>query len=181
MVGGMWPAMTNGVILLAVISLEMNSAPWRAVNDGVMGGLSSGGVEQQGRNIVFRGDLSLENNGGFASVRRLVRGDLAGADRVRLKVRGDGRSYQFRIRQDEHFDGIAWRSMLPTNGEWQTVELAFDDFEPVFRGRTVREAGPVIPGRIRQVGFMLADKAAGPFELEIAAIDFLSGETGSGQ
>lgn len=166
---------------MAVISLQMNPAPWRPVNDGVMGGISTGAMRQHGDVIVFQGELSLENNGGFASARRLIEADLAGTDRVRLVVRGDGRTYQFRIRQDEHFDGVAWRAMLPTTGEWQTVELPFAEFVPVFRGRTVSAAGPVIPGRIRQVGFMLADKASGPFELRIRSIEFLSGETGPGQ
>ena len=43
---------------------------WQVVNDGVMGGVSEGTFEITDRNtLAFVGTLSLENNGGFASVR----------------------------------------------------------------------------------------------------------------
>jgi NADH dehydrogenase [ubiquinone] 1 alpha subcomplex assembly factor 1 len=98
--------------------------------------------------------------------------DLSKAAGVRLDVRGDGRTYQFRVRQDDRFDGVAWRAEFSTSSEWQTVELAFDEFVPVFRGRRVPDAGPVVPATIRQIGFMLADKTPGPFKLEIRSIEF---------
>lgn len=154
-----------------VLNMDMN--PWRAINDGVMGGVSSGRMVQSGEALRFEGELSLENNGGFASVRRLVDDDLAKATGVKLQVRGDGRTYQFRLRQDGRFDGVAWREEFVTSGDWQTVELSFDQFVPVFRGRSVPQAGPVVPSAIRQIGFMLADKTPGPFTLEIRSIEFL--------
>ena len=155
-----------------LLMLTLNLQPWQAVNDGVMGGVSTGRMVAGNDGLRFEGDLSLENNGGFASVRRLLAEDLAGSTRVRLQVRGDGRDYQFRIRQDNGFDGVAWRHVFSTNESWQTVELPFEDFEPVFRGRPVPQAGPVDASRIRQIGFLIADKNPGPFELEIRAIEF---------
>jgi monofunctional biosynthetic peptidoglycan transglycosylase len=157
----------------------MESNAWRSINDGVMGGLSSGGIVQIDEGLRFTGELSLENNGGFSSARRLVEQDLSGATGVRLEVRGDGREYQFRIRQNNRFDGVAWRAMFPTNDEWQVVEIALDEFIPVFRGRVVSEAGPVIPSEIQQIGFLLSDKNAGWFELDIRRIEFLGAQPGS--
>jgi len=160
-----------GTIMMAVI-LDMSPSPWQAINDGVMGGISSGRMEQSGDILRFEGTLSLENNGGFASVRRPIGEDLSNATGVKLQVRGDGRTYQFRMRQDDRFDGIAWRAEFSTSGDWQTVDLSFNEFIPVFRGRRVPEAGPVVPAAIRQIGFMLADKVPGPFALEIRSITF---------
>ena len=154
-------------------SFEMDARSWRSVNDWVMGGLSSGGMIQVGETLVFTGELSLENNGGFSSVRSLVDQDLSGADRVRIKVRGDGREYQFRIRQNNNFDGVAWRATFSTGDDWRDIEIPLDQFIPVFRGRTVAQAGPVVPSDIRQIGFLLADYNAGPFKLEIGEIVFL--------
>jgi hypothetical protein len=154
------------------INLEMSPGPWQAVNDGVMGGVSSGRMVAAEESLRFEGVLSLENNGGFASVRRVIDADLSAAGRVRLHLRGDGRTYQFRLRLDERWDGVAWRAEFPTSGEWQTVELSFDEFAPVFRGRRVPDAGPVVPANIRQIGFMVADKTAGPFALDIRVIEF---------
>jgi monofunctional biosynthetic peptidoglycan transglycosylase len=166
------PVMT-GVMILAVL-LEMTLAPWAAVNDGVMGGLSTGRMVETETGLRFQGVLSLENNGGFASVRRAVDQDLSAATGVRIRLRGDGRSYQFRVRQDSGFDGVAWRARFVTTGDWQTVELSLADFEPVYRGRPVPDAGPLSPAKIRQLGFMLADKKPGSFQLDIRSIEFLA-------
>ena len=42
---------------------------WRALNDGVMGGRSIGLVEYDRTSMTWAGTVSLENNGGFSSVR----------------------------------------------------------------------------------------------------------------
>ncbi len=160
------------VLMQVILSLPMESEPWQAINDGVMGGLSAGRMAPSEAGLRFEGELSLENNGGFASVRRSLDGEIAQATGVRIALRGDGRRYQFRLRQDERYDGVAWRAEFSTNGDWQTVDLSFADFEPVFRGRRVPDAGPVIPARIRQIGFMVADRKAGPFALEIQSVEF---------
>ena len=165
--------MLMGLALMLSVSFDMEAASWRSVNDGVMGGLSSGGIVRDGEHLVFTGDLSLENNGGFSSVRRTVDRDLSGASKVRIQVRGDGRTYQFRIRHNNRFDGVAWRAPFATNGEWQTIEIALNRFAPVFRGRSVAGAGPVVPSDIQQIGFLLADKNAGRFRLEIRRIEFI--------
>ena len=171
--------MLTGLLMSALMtasSLDMGVEPWRSINDGVMGGLSAGGMMQADEGLRFTGKLSLENNGGFSSVRRLVDADLSQADRVRLEVRGDGREYQFRIRQDNRFDGVAWRAMFFAGDQWQTVEIPLSEFVPVFRGRLVKSAGSVDASRIKQVGFLLADKNPGSFELEIRNIEFLGGQ-----
>ena len=172
--------MQMNLALMTTKSFNMEASAWRSINDGVMGGLSAGGMMQSDEGLRFTGELSLENNGGFSSVRRPVEHDLSGATSVRLEVRGDGREYQFRIRQDSQFDGVAWRAMFATTDEWQTIEIALSKFIPVFRGRTVAEAGPVIASDIQQIGFLLADKAAGRFTLEIRRIEFHGGEQESG-
>lgn len=165
--------MLTGLILMSSVNFVMEARSWRPVNDGVMGGISSGGMIQDGDKLVFSGELSLENNGGFASVRRFVDQDLSGASKVRIEVRGDGREYQFRIRQSKRSDAVAWRAMFFAKDDWQTIEIALNQFVPVFRGRMVARAGPVVPSDIQQIGFLLADKNAGPFELEIRQIAFI--------
>ncbi len=168
--------MLMSIALMATIKLDMQIDPWRSINDGVMGGLSAGGMVQSEEGLKFTGRLSLENNGGFSSVRRLVEQDLSSATRVRLEVRGDGRDYQFRIRQSTRFDGVAWSAAFSTNDDWVSIEIALDEFIPVFRGRTVTQAGPVVPSEIQQIGFLLADKNPGRFELEIRRVEFLGQE-----
>ena len=143
---------------------------WFIVNDGVMGGRSRSNlrVTDEGTGL-FAGVLSLENGGGFASV-RLVMGstDLSRYAGLELEVRGDGRMYQLRLRTDDRFDGVAYRALFDTReGEWLTVHLPFDDFQPVFRGQVLEDRDPLDPAAVHQVALMLADKQAGPFSLEV--------------
>jgi NADH dehydrogenase [ubiquinone] 1 alpha subcomplex assembly factor 1 len=168
-------------MLMTSSVLELDATRWWSINDGVMGGVSAGRMVQLDDGLRFRGVLSLENNGGFSSVRHPVTGDLSGVTHVRLEVRGDGREYQFRIRQNGGFDGIAWRAVFSAPAEWRTVDLPLDSFTPVFRGRVVPGAGPVIAANIQQIGFLLADGAPGAFELDIRHIAFVDlSNNGSG-
>jgi hypothetical protein len=144
--------------------------PWFVVNDGVMGGRSSSTLRPGDPGVaVFEGYLSLENNGGFASVRVEVPGRaLAGASRVALRVRGDGNRYELRLRPGGRMDGVAFRSGFETvEGEWVVVELPIASFEPTFRGYRPRMRGPLDPSEIGQIGIMRTDKEEGAFRLEV--------------
>jgi len=143
---------------------------WYVINDRVMGGVSSSNIRHTGRGTgVFAGVLSLENNGGFASVRIDVgRCDLSMFTGLEIRVLGDGRTYQLRLRTDDLIDGIAYRANFGTRtGEWLTTRIPFDQFLPTYRGRVLSDQPPLDTARIRQVGFLLADKTPGPFSLEI--------------
>ena len=149
---------------------EEEDGRWRVVNDGVMGGLSQSGLEiTSAARAVFAGVLSLENNGGFASVRRLPHDyKLAGYDGLGLRVRGDGRTYQLRVRTNERFDGVSYRAEFTTRpGEWSTLRIPFSSLEPTFRGRPVPSAPVLRPENIRQIGFLIGDRREGDFRLEI--------------
>ncbi len=149
------------------------TADWTTVNDVVMGGRSASDMELTDEGTaVFSGFLSLENNGGFASTRAIFESlDLTGFSGLRLRVKGDGRRYQLRIRTDGDYDGIAYRSDFATEaGEWTEMFLSFDSFEPTFRGRVLRSAPSLDPASIRQIGFLIGDEVEGAFRLEIAWI-----------
>ena len=149
---------------------KVDRGGWYAINDGVMGGVSQGDIRRTDHGTgLFEGVLSLENNGGFASVRVVVeRRNLSIYSGLEVRVRGDGRTYQLRLRTTDSFDGIAYRADFETrDGEWTTTRIPFDQFLPGFRGRTLSDAAPLDTSRIQQLGFMLADKKPGPFSLEI--------------
>ena len=146
---------------------------WRVVNDGVMGGRSQSEIAFTDKGTaLFQGTVSLENNGGFASVRTDIPArpleDQAG---IVLRVRGDGKRYQLMVRTDQRTDGVSYRFAFTTRaGAWTTVRAPWSEFVPVFRGRIVPDAPPLAPSRIRRVGFLISDKQAGPFQLEIESI-----------
>lgn len=156
--------------ILFSFALGADAAAWRPIDDGVMGGLSRSEATGTGRGtLLFSGTVSLENNGGFASVRSTPRRfDLAGTRGVAVRVKGDGKAYKLNVKTDEGFDGVQYQARFePDRGEWRTVEIPWDAFEPRFRGRPVPGAQPLDPARIAQVGLMIADRQAGPFALEV--------------
>ena len=146
---------------------------WRAIDDAVMGGISSSAISYvPGNGAVFSGFVSLANNGGFASVRSPSFAALRDGGALMLTVRGDGKCYKFSVRTDAAFDGVSYQAAFqPPPGEWVVVRLAAADFRPKWRGRTVDNASPLDPARTRQLGLLIADRQAGTFRLEVGAIE----------
>ncbi len=150
---------------------------WMIVNDSVMGGLSRSRIFFTDNNtLIFEGEISLANNGGFASVRsRFGVMPTAGTSRLAVRVRGDDREYQLRIRTQDAFDGVSYQFKFKTRADdWMTIEASYRDFVPTFRGRILRNVPPIDPGAIRQLGFLIVDKEEGPFRLEVDWIKALN-------
>ena len=146
---------------------------WLAINDTVMGGVSKGGAQLTEVGMDFSGDLSLENKGGFASIYKRVDLDLSNYSGIRLKVLGDGRSYQLRFESDAlhrqrwpvSFSG----DFETVDGEWMEVFIAFSELSQTWRGRQL--AGHSFSkDDIRRIALMLADGQAGEFSLKVGWI-----------
>jgi monofunctional biosynthetic peptidoglycan transglycosylase len=147
---------------------EADAALWRPVDDVVMGGVSRSAFDVAVPGVArFRGNVSLENFGGFASVRTAPHHwDTAGATAFVLRVRGDGKQYKFTLRTGDGFDGIQYQARFqPPAGEWTDVHLPVESFVATFRGRKVPFAPRLDPAKVRTLGLMISDKQAGPFEL----------------
>jgi hypothetical protein len=164
-------------LIMATILLDFDDAAetalWRPVDDVVMGGVSRSSFAQAEPGVArFSGNVSLENFGGFASVRTPPRDwDAAGATAFVLRVRGDGRRYKFTLRSGDGFDGIQYQARFTAPaGEWHEVRLPVDEFVATFRGRKVPFAPSLDPARVRALGLMISDKQAGPFELLVDRI-----------
>ena len=152
---------------------------WQAVNDGVMGGVSDGRFKITPDNTMeFSGRLSLENNGGFASVRtKPTELEIKHGDTLIVRVKGDGREYVLNIYTKSRRMAFAYRAPLPTTkDEWTEVAVPLNDFLPTAFGRQIQGMGPVEPSQINGIGFMLSDKKPGPFRLEIESVGVLRAE-----
>lgn len=143
---------------------------WQNINDGVMGGVSEGKFKiTDKKTLEFYGTLSLENNGGFASVRTKARKlGLEKGDVLVAKVRGDGREYSMNLHVPRPLTAFSYRTTVQTKkDEWIEVKLPLDKFVATSFGRVVKDAGPVDPGEVNGLGFLLGDKKAGPFKMEV--------------
>lgn len=143
------------------------AAAWRSVDDVVMGGVSSSRMEPAEGTAVFTGRVSLEQGGGFASVRSPDDAyDLSAYGGLQLRVRGDRKTFQLVLHTADA--EASYRVTFTPGPTWRDYAFAFEDFEPRFRGRPAPQAPPLHPARVRSVGFLIADKQDGPFALHVA-------------
>lgn len=152
---------------------------WQAVNDGVMGGVSDGRFKvTPEKTLEFSGNLSLENNGGFASVRTKPTDlDIKAGDILVVRVKGDGREYVLNIYIKSRRMAFSYRAPLPTTkDEWREVEIPLADFIPTAFGRRVQGMGPVEPDQINGLGFMLSDKKPGKFQMQVEWVKVVRAE-----
>jgi NADH dehydrogenase [ubiquinone] 1 alpha subcomplex assembly factor 1 len=144
---------------------------WQTVNDTVMGGVSESSLQPGGKGTaLFKGTVSLKNNGGFctASSRDNKKYDLSSFQGVGVRLKGDGKKYMLTVKTDASFNGYAYQCPFETQkDQWITVMVPFKDFVARFRGQPVPAAPPVKTSEITSFGFLIADKQEGPFALEI--------------
>jgi len=153
-----------------------NQLAWRIINDGVMGGISTSQMKllPNGKG-QFSGIVSLANNGGFASTRGILENKPTKSfTKIKIRVKGDGKKYSFRIRTDENFDGVSYKMDFTTKiAEWEEITLSLPDFIPTWRGRQLQNIPAINATKITQIGFLISDKQAGPFSLLIDWIRLL--------
>lgn len=160
------------------IEFETGVAEWRTVLDEVMGGRSTGRVTQPEAGLLrFSGELSLENNGGFSQIQTTVpEAAFKDAIGIEARVRGDGRTYQFNVRNsDVRIRAGSFQTRFDTvAGVWVMLRLPFDDFRLYSFGRLDSDAPKLSPARVESVGVTLADKNPGYFQLDIDFIRSIS-------
>ena len=122
--------------LLFDFNKNTNAKEWRIIDDTVMGGRSYGKFKMDADgNGVFFGDVSTANNGGFSSVRyQMNRKAISNYTKVAIRLKGDGKNYQFRIK-DKYNNYYSYITTFKTTGEWQTIDIKLSDLYPSFRGR----------------------------------------------
>ena len=167
---GMSAESQNQTAMMLDFEKALAEPEWTAVNDGVMGGISTGGATMKDGVMRFSGILSLENRGGFSSVRtRDASFDLGGAKKIRLRVKGDGRTYQLRLASNARYRGsrISYGGKFPTKaGEWTEVSINLSELVPSYRGQKL-DGPPLDLARIEEIGILIGDKKPGPFSLEV--------------
>lgn len=157
--------------------LKMNNANeaqyWRSVNDNVMGGISQGDIQFEQDYALFSGKISLENNGGFSSVRRSIPELSAQLEQITVDIEGDGKMYQLRAEMWLNGYRISYKHEFQTQlGKRLKLQLPIADFTATYRGRKIWDAPKLKPELIRQLGFLVTSKKAEPFQLKIHEVSF---------
>ena len=143
---------------------------WSVVDDGVMGGLSQGSlrINYEGYG-VFSGYVSLQNNGGFSSIRfRPKNTKIEKFKFITIRLFGDNKYYQLRVKSDYYDRHVYSKRFFAANG-WQDIVIPLEDMEPSFRGRKLR-MNKFDKNTITEVGFLVGNKVAENFTLIIDTI-----------
>lgn len=151
-------------------------AAWTTVNDPVMGGRSTSSVSYGDGGLVFTGNISLENNGGFASARGPVDPEIgaraSGATSLRVRALGDGKTYVLKVETGQPWSYI--QRFATDAGVRRAYDLPVGNFESVGMFLNPVPAPPLDPSTINRVGLYILDKQEGPFQLVVSAIDSVS-------
>jgi hypothetical protein len=160
-------------ITLFNFSEDSNTMDWKIIDDVVMGGRSTGSffISENGHG-VFEGNVSLENNGGFSSIRYTNSFTIPKNQRkIAIRLKGDGKSYQFRIKHNRN----SWESYVynfNTTGNWQVIEIPLKEMYPSFRGRRLNK-GNFDFNSISEMGFLISNKQNENFRLEIDKLELI--------
>jgi hypothetical protein len=135
---------------------------WQLFTDRVMGGVSKGTMIREmvaGRPAIrMRGDVSLENNGGFVQISLDLAPDGEAVDvsawsGIELDVFGNGEEYSVHLRtSDLDRPWQSYRQSFRADPQWQTIPFRFQEFVPyrtdvAFNTRRLKRIGVVAIGR----------------------------------
>lgn len=147
-----------------------NSKNWYITNDVVMGGVSNSNISKTKKgNLIFSGEVSLENNGGFAMTRLPL--DINFSDKnskLVLKLIGDGKKYQFRIKSKINQNYWYIQSFQTKKGA-EEIALNLSEFYPSFRGYKLN-LDNFSGNNIKEIAILIGNKKDEKFSLEIEKI-----------
>lgn len=155
--------------------IQKDGSNWLVVNDGVMGGLSQGDAQLTENSILFKGTVSLDNNGGFSSLRSTYSDkNLSNFKQVEIRYRSVGISLAMTLSVSRRWYVPNYKTSLSgTNGKWKTVTLPLKDFRKHYIGRPMQETlSKEAQENVMRLGFITDEKKYGDFEFEIDYISF---------
>ena len=143
---------------------------WYVVDDGVMGGRSKGKLKlENGGTGLFSGKISLENYGGFSSIRYYIgKLNVKKNKYITVILSGDNKYYQLRIKSSRNDRHVYTKKFFAKDG-WQEIRIPLDSMEPYFRGQRLRMSN-FDKKYISEIGFLIGNKVRENFELKIRSI-----------
>ena len=150
---------------------------WRIVNDGVMGGLSKSITTLSENSMVFKGEISLENNGGFASMRTLITAGVLTRCKtisIRYKSNHTDRTFGLSLKNSQQYYIPYYKSLFtPNTTDWTVLTLNLSDFKHYRIGEIIGDKMPTAAlDDVFNIVIIISDKKAGPFKIEIDYITF---------
>ncbi|MDW3191060.1 MAG: CIA30 family protein [Cytophagales bacterium] len=165
------------VVYSATFKIDFNESElkgWYIINDGVMGGLSKGQAQFTDEGLLFYGSMSLENNGGFTSLRSPFSDyNLSEYKQITIRYRSKGISMALQMEEDRRFYYPNFKVKLPKSEAWVTKTYVLSEVRQYRMGYAT---GNLLQrqdqSEIIRMGFITDEKKAGDFEFEVAYVEF---------
>lgn len=143
---------------------------WNIINDTVMGGRSDASIELTDDSVIFTGNVSLQNNGGFVSYRSpFQRYDLSEYNGIEIRYRSTGRRFSLQLDTNRRWWLPNYKHHFENDSnEWVSEQLFFEEFEKYQIGKaTGKKMTSSKLDEVIRIGIILLDKKEGPFQLEV--------------
>ncbi|MEM9824291.1 MAG: CIA30 family protein [Bacteroidota bacterium] len=148
---------------------------WEIINDGVMGGLSKGEFEFTDHTLKFYGSVSLDNYGGFTSIKSPFKTfDLGLAQKVKIRYKTSNQSIAINLENSKEFYKPYYKLNLEdTNDEWKSVEIEINQFKGYSLGQEVStKISKEFLKSVQRIGFITSQKKEGKFNIEVDYLKF---------
>jgi NADH dehydrogenase [ubiquinone] 1 alpha subcomplex assembly factor 1 len=178
------------ILLLTLISSPLSEKPltfdfgnsadktrdWVLITDNVMGGLSKSEIIYNANSILLKGDISLDNFGGFSSIRtKFSQLDLSQYEGVKIKFKSTKQHFAFTLENSQNWTRPNYKNNFHSNkdGTWMVATLYFKDFQENVIGQpTGKQLNLEKLKKIVRIGIITTKKEEGPFSLEVDYIRF---------
>lgn len=146
---------------------------WKIVDDRVMGGVSQGRFQVSPEGFgVFQGHVSLDNYGGFSSLRyNFIKKEVKEYGKIKVRLKGDGKKYQLRIK-DKADNYYSYITTFETSGDWEEIKIPLKNLYPSFRGRKL-DLPNFTCEYIEEIAFLIGNKKNEDFKLLIDKIELI--------
>lgn len=150
---------------------------WVMISDNIMGGITKSTLEYQENTLNLSGNISLDNFGGFSSVKtRFNNVDLSAYKGIRIRHKSSNQTFAFTLEDTKNWTLPNYKGDFfnKKQDEWEISTIYFKDFKQYQIGEPTGEKLNLERLKnIVRMGVITTDKREGPFSLEIDYIEFL--------
>ena len=179
------------VFLMAMATIPMSSSDsminfgraaggvqeWIMISDNVMGGITASNLAYTDSSMVLSGTISLENYGGFASVKtKFGRFDLSEYKGVRIRFKAVNQRFAFTLENSRNWTQPYLKGDFGSAkaNTWTETTIYFKDFNEYQIGEPT--GGKLDPAQLKgivRLGIITNEKKEGPFSLEVDYVEFV--------
>ena len=150
---------------------------WVMISDNVMGGITKSKLDYTEQSMVLTGDISLENYGGFSSVKtRFGSFNLSAYKGLKIRYKATNQRFAFTLEDSRNWTQPNFKGDLPGSKSdvWSEATIYFKDFKEYQIGEPT--GGKLDPNSLKDIvrlGIITTEKKEGPFSLEIDYVEFI--------